>query len=352
MVVDSIATLAELDTLREKWEKLHAADEHAHVFLAWSWLRGWFENQVYPWEVLVVRSGGEITALLPLQHCGRRTPGFIPSRTTRLGGYPYADYNGLLCCAGQEQSACGALVRHLESRADWDELELSDGRDPRLELLVRQFQRGPVDVGRRSAMVCPRVCLPESWEEFERTRLSRMAAKNLRYLLRRLEQQPGYVVGAADDEAFDSEVDLALRLWASRWENVKPADCERIGRILRSCHHANLVWLRVVRINEEPIAALVGLLDYPRQAFRYFLSGFSEAYARLSPGRCVQALAIRAAIDFGLRSFDFLRGSEPYKYAFGATPIYLTNVLIRRRTAKRTALRIAVTVARRIWRRD
>jgi CelD/BcsL family acetyltransferase involved in cellulose biosynthesis len=55
-----------------------------------------------------------------------------------------------------------------------------------------------------------------------------------------------------------------------------------------------------------------------RQAVRYYLGGFEPAYARASVGALVVAHALAEAQRHGAREFDFLRGREPYKYAWGA----------------------------------
>ena len=51
----------------------------------------------------------------------------------------------------------------------------------------------------------------------------------------------------------------------------------------------------------------------------FYLSGFDPAFARYSPGKLVVAHAIEQAITRdAARAFDFLRGAEAYKYAWGA----------------------------------
>jgi CelD/BcsL family acetyltransferase involved in cellulose biosynthesis len=51
----------------------------------------------------------------------------------------------------------------------------------------------------------------------------------------------------------------------------------------------------------------------------FYLSGFDPAFARYSPGKLVVAHAIERAITREhARTFDFLRGAEAYKYAWGA----------------------------------
>lgn len=54
-------------------------------------------------------------------------------------------------------------------------------------------------------------------------------------------------------------------------------------------------------------------------AARYtYLGGFNPALEALSPGTVIIAHAIDEAIGEGRCAFDFLRGREAYKYAWGA----------------------------------
>ena len=61
----------------------------------------------------------------------------------------------------------------------------------------------------------------------------------------------------------------------------------------------------------------------------FYLSGFDPAFARYSPGKLVVAHAIEQAIARdAARAFDFLRGAEAYKYAWGAVdePLFRRSV--------------------------
>lgn len=49
----------------------------------------------------------------------------------------------------------------------------------------------------------------------------------------------------------------------------------------------------------------------------FYATGFDAAWASYRPGRQIMATAIRGAIDEGAAEFDFLRGDEPYKRAWG-----------------------------------
>ena len=63
----------------------------------------------------------------------------------------------------------------------------------------------------------------------------------------------------------------------------------------------------------------------------YYQGGFDPGVSQLGPGWLMSALSLRAAIAEGYRYFDFLRGDEPYKASWNATP----RPLVERRVASR-----------------
>ena len=59
-------------------------------------------------------------------------------------------------------------------------------------------------------------------------------------------------------------------------------------------------------------------------------SGYDPRYSRLSVGLVSKALAIKEAIEAGKRSFNFLRGTERYKYHLGAKDFAVYQLTVRR----------------------
>jgi CelD/BcsL family acetyltransferase involved in cellulose biosynthesis len=78
-----------------------------------------------------------------------------------------------------------------------------------------------------------------------------------------------------------------------------------------------LLRLHVLWVGERAAGALLGFAD--RAWAAAYLSGFDPAFRLGSPGAVLFLRAIEEAIAGGARTFDFLRGREPYKYDWGAT---------------------------------
>jgi CelD/BcsL family acetyltransferase involved in cellulose biosynthesis len=72
----------------------------------------------------------------------------------------------------------------------------------------------------------------------------------------------------------------------------------------------------VARRGEQVVGVLYGF--WWRDTFAAYQQGWDRAFARDALGNLLVLHALEFATDHGARTFDFLRGREPYKYRFGA----------------------------------
>jgi CelD/BcsL family acetyltransferase involved in cellulose biosynthesis len=90
---------------------------------------------------------------------------------------------------------------------------------------------------------------------------------------------------------------------------------------------ADVLRLHLLCSGSDVIAALYVLVD--RQRAYAYIGGFDPEWSRYSPGVLLMAYAMARAVEAGCVHFDLLRGSEPYKYAWGA--INRTTARVSRR---------------------
>ena len=150
-------------------------------------------------------------------------------------------------------------------------------------------------------------------------------AGNLRTASRRAAQLGKVSVEAVNASASNLEELLAglLHLHRARWHERGEQGVleDRTVRAFhreaaRGLHARGALALYGLRIDGQLVSTFYGFVD--RQAVRYYLGGFEPAYARASVGALVVAHVLEQAQRRGAREFDFLRGREPYKYAWGA----------------------------------
>jgi CelD/BcsL family acetyltransferase involved in cellulose biosynthesis len=85
-------------------------------------------------------------------------------------------------------------------------------------------------------------------------------------------------------------------------------------------------WLRLGVLSVEGDDAAVLFAFAYEGTLALYNAAYDPALAPLSVGIVAHANAIRDAIAEGLRSYDLLRGAEPYKYDLGATDHWLLRI--------------------------
>jgi CelD/BcsL family acetyltransferase involved in cellulose biosynthesis len=80
--------------------------------------------------------------------------------------------------------------------------------------------------------------------------------------------------------------------------------------------------LAILRVGDDPASAYLSFI-YNGRLYLYN-SGYNPRFAKYSAGVALLTYRIHKAILQGVRTFDFLRGDEDYKYDFGAkdTPVW------------------------------
>ena len=77
------------------------------------------------------------------------------------------------------------------------------------------------------------------------------------------------------------------------------------------------------------MAAVIVAFSHQGELFAY-LSAFDPAYGAFGFGRILLYEAVRHASREGYSYWNFLRGDEPYKTDWGATPIGKSRVIVTR----------------------
>jgi CelD/BcsL family acetyltransferase involved in cellulose biosynthesis len=310
--------------LRPEWEALLEASDAA-LFNAWGWLYPWWQRIApdrEPWIFTARDRGGALVGLLPLGLEVRSVAGVRVRRLAFLGEtHEGSDYLGLLAPRGHERALAETFAQGLLASMDgWDVLELTDLRDdsPLLEALTEVFQ----SEGLRCAVQPRYTCPCETFEPGETfDAFLRRTGRRDNYQRRRrwLERQPGFEL---DLRQTPGELSRALAdfqtLHRARWEEDGGSQGIK-GPSVEAFHRDATQWLAetgktrlyTLRLGEKALASVYGLVH--RGEFLYFQSGFDPAWRSKSVGLVLVGETFRDSLAAGLRSYDFLRGTEPYK---------------------------------------
>jgi len=86
--------------------------------------------------------------------------------------------------------------------------------------------------------------------------------------------------------------------------------------------------LAFLTVGDRRIAA--GISFETPDAVLYYNAGVDPDARELSPGVLMVERYVRRALERGIRTLDFLRGDEPYKYEWGAVDHPIQRLLVRR----------------------
>jgi CelD/BcsL family acetyltransferase involved in cellulose biosynthesis len=312
-------------------------------FRAWGWLERWWryygcgdDGQPLPGhELMLLAVRDEQEQLVGVAPWYRQTT-LSGTRLVRfLGcGEVCSEYPSILCRPEYEVAVTEEIAKWLaaanESSNDsadehWDRLELTplDPADSVSVKLLEQLSSLGNRVEREEAASCWRVPLPATWDEYLAKR-----SKQLRNRLRsahRTWMESGKVhlrIAPRDcdaDRGFDILVDLHQRRWESRGLpgcfSSKPfAGFHRdVWKSLAANGQALIYWLE---IDGKPLAADYALLS--GDVMCGYQSGIDPDHLEMQPGQLMNMMALRTALEAGYKSYDFLRGDEPYKAHLGA----------------------------------
>lgn len=314
-------------TPAEHWA-LWRADPRATPFQAPAWLDPWwaaFAVGRQRIDVVAHEAGGRLVAALPCflwEEAGVR-------RLVPLGA-GQSDYCDALFHPGAPD-ACARLWESFAALADaWDELWLPDLR-PDSPLL------GPLPPGWAAAdaphETCPVLRLPEDGRVL--AALTKSQRRKIVHDRHRAAAAGGIEAAFAGMNEIDAALDALFALHAARWQAAgEPGVLAHPA--VQAFHRAaapalaaeGLLRLVVVRRDERIVAVLLGFGD-GRRGYSY-INGVEHA-----PGQSYGTIAfshlIEAAARDGAREFHFLRGEEPYKYGWGATPARTVRRVVRRR---------------------
>lgn len=317
MKVEALGSFDGLDPVR--WNALVERASGGSIFLTWQWQTQWAASFLggRPLQILAVTDDdAALCGLLPLYE-------EAPGDWRIVGGEDVSDYLDVAAAPGAETAVWEALLAHRDGeRGAWMLRGLRPD-SPTLARVPRLAAAHGLAAAAEREERCPILLLPATWDEY----LSELSGKDrheLRRKMRKLDNElPAVAVRAhAALDGWDDAMTAFLALHrASRAGKARFMD-ERMERFFRAALRPLVAagWARLWFL-ESAGAPVAGFLcvEYGG-AVGLYNSGFDPAHARLAPGIVLLGHLIRDAIERKVPVFDFLRGEEPYKYAFGPTP--------------------------------
>jgi CelD/BcsL family acetyltransferase involved in cellulose biosynthesis len=311
------------------WRDLLTRDPRRHVFSTPEWQRLWWEEfgEAKDLFLITMTRDDEVVALVPLYRKdeeGRKVLRF-------LGGIDLTDYLGPICSAEDRRIVAETLCAWLlGTDVGWDEFDAHNMPVPFgfAEFLVERADAAGLGLALEQEDTSAVLPLPGTWDEYLASLDSKERHELKRKRRRLAREQPDASFRTATPDTFEADLETFIDMHRGaeglKGHFMRPEIATFFRRVARS--FMTLGWLRLdfLEIGGTAVAAAFGF-EVEKVLYLYN-SAFDPDARRLSPGLVLVSEQVRGSIERGLRTFDFLRGPERYKYQLGAQPVPLNNV--------------------------
>lgn len=316
-----------------------------HPLQRWEWMGTWARKFVAHGRLRVLEfsSAGRVVGFAPwaVEHrlATGRTLQFLGS------GKACTDHQSLLVDADwlepvSDAAADWLLGRHRDlpqhglTGEAWDSIEWIgvDRGDAAIHRLTERLRQAGCTVQVGDAENCYALSLPGSWEQYVAGR-SKSGRREIRQALRQIDEGVLVVHPIATRRELDRYWPQLIRLHQSRRASLGTDGCfdyPQFASFLRSAAESMLDAGRLRFLfalsGEMPVAAHLAFAD--QRGWYYYQSGMDPDAAELRPGLALFCYTLREAIESGLRTFDLMRGDEPYKQRWKAQRVAAEEIRI------------------------
>ena len=328
--LDLITDSAQLSTLTSEWRELQVNVSHSTPFQTPEWLLTWWRHfGSGSLRVLVCRETNRLVGLIPLflhEWEGRR-------QLTLLGS-GISDYlDPPILPEAASKVAC-QLTKYLADSTDWDICNWQDLSQN--TSLLPCAGANPLTVRRVPDLPCSEIVIDKPFAAYWSERPAGLR-RNVRRYRQKAEATSPIEIAVLDSD-YQGCLDALIRLHSARWrEHGEPGmiAANRSAAFLRDVvaqFGARQMVKFFVLYFQNSTAAVILAFPY-RETLYAYLSAFDPAHAAFGFGRILLFEALHFAFENGFKSWNFLRGDEPYKFEWGARTIEKTRVIIERTPA-------------------
>jgi CelD/BcsL family acetyltransferase involved in cellulose biosynthesis len=323
-------TQSEFAGLASEWNELLARAQHTSAFLLHEWVMTWWEliGAAQPGRDLFIvqaRDGeGRLVGLLPLyrEYAGR---GLWRRRVLRLlGSAPEAPEHLDAIVRGDDAvEVVAALVAALGAhRREFDAIELLDLADASLlhSALKAWSREQGFSLIEWNWQICPFITVKGTYDKYLMS-LSQRHRYKVRLFGRRLAAAHTVEMEVASDPArvgpaLEAMFELHAKRWTLKTDDVSGFDDPAVHAyhrlVAQRMAQADAVRVFLLKCDGRAVAACY-CFQFNRKMY-FFQPGFDPEFRKYHVGKILVGKAIEYCHRHGYGEFDFLRGTEEYKY--------------------------------------
>jgi CelD/BcsL family acetyltransferase involved in cellulose biosynthesis len=217
-------------------------------------------------------------------------------------------------------AAAYAIVTSLEA-VRWDVLRLESLADdaPGALRLATALAEHECRVEWMPGELCPYIDLPDSWDAYLAS-LSPTRRQTIRRKERAFFREHAATLVDYTPDRLDEGWTHLIRLHHLQRQHdtaFGPTDAALQRAFAGALAPASRAWLTTLDVGGAPVAAWYGFAAGDTMCF--YQCGRDPEWEHASVGQVLMGIMIRRAIEKGFRTFDFLRGDEPYKMTWTST---------------------------------
>ena len=252
---------------------------------------------------------------------------------TFAGDHDSTDYRGPVSAPEDRVAVAGAVLDAVADD-DWRMFEMDGlaGDSGWPEAFARAAAERGFPVTESQTEACPRVAIPGSWEAYLASLPGKMRHE-INRKARRLERDAGpYTVRTATEETLDDDLEAFFEMHRSsdgpKGRFMHEGMATFFGSFAWMLFSQGWLRLATLEVGGEPWAGVYAFRS--GSDWDVWNSAYDHRRRELAPGMVLMAECIRLAAEEGCTTFDLLRGTEPYKYRFGAADVPLIRLELNR----------------------
>ena len=319
--------ITDLERIAGDWEDLLPACWTDTIFVTPWWQATWLKHfgDRSTTRILTVTNGkGKLLGIAPMN--------LGDGSVTFLGDTDLFDYRDFLVPKGAEENFYPVVFDEIGAW-EWDTFDLESVQEdsPTIRFATAAAKKKGWHVIVEEEDKAPIKGLPDNWDDYV-SGLGKKYRHELRRKVRKLGNSGEVTQYDCTPEMLPGHLPDFFRL--HRLSSPEKADFMTDARerffteLMEAAAARGRLKLSMLELDGVRVAACINF-DYG-DSYLLYNSGYDPAYSQLSVGFVNKAWSIKDAIESGKRTFDFLRGTERYKYDLGAEDRSIYTIRIRR----------------------